>query len=61
MFCIYMDTESAPLARICLTGVTLSLQQDVYSVYYLTQATAQIGDHADANYIAVKICIAWFQ
>ena len=43
--------------RICLAGVTLSVQHDLYCVpiYYLNQSTVKIGDHADRNYIAVKM------
>ena len=47
-------------ARICLTGVTLPVQHDLCCVYYLNQSTVKIGDHADGNYIAVKMCIARF-
>ena len=36
-------------ARICLTGVTLSVQHALYCAYYLNQSTAKIGDLADEN------------
>ena len=49
-----------PIGGLCRTGVTLSVQHDLYCVYYMDQSTAKIGDLADANYIAIKICVARF-